>query len=58
MNDPVRAYTIDEEEKLARNLLRIAGQIHRGQLRERNASVELLFDFHLALFSGDRKSVV
>lgn len=54
MTDPVRTYTTNEEETLARNLLRLLGTIHRGELRDRDASIALLVEFHAALFAGVR----
>ncbi len=54
MSDPVRTYTTDEEETLARNLLRLSAEIHRGELRGRDASVGLLCDLHRVLFSDVR----
>lgn len=54
MSDPERSYTTAEEESLARNLLGLSAQIHRGELRGREASVGLLCEVHRALFSGVR----
>lgn len=54
MNDPSRTYTLEEEERLARNLKSISEQVHRGTLRYRAIDPELICFLHENLFQGVR----
>lgn len=52
--DPTRRYSPEEDERLARQLHRIAETVDRGALNDRRADPELLLSFHRELFAGVR----
>jgi Fic family protein len=54
LRDPVRTYTPEEDERLARNLRELTQRLYEGEFRNRRVDVALLQDLHRALFAGVR----
>ena len=52
--DPVRAFTPEEDERLALNLRRVTDAVFHGALNDRQPDTALLQDLHRAIFDGVR----
>lgn len=54
VEDAVRTYTDEEEERLARNLLAVTREVHAGDWRGRRSDKRLAGELHARLFDGVR----